>query len=36
MDGHIHGSMGFTKLMPSAVEHRERVVRVLRTAYGTA
>jgi acetyl esterase len=36
MEGHIHGSMGFTKLMPSAVEHKERVNASLRRAYGTA
>ena len=35
MNGHFHGSMGFTKVLPSAVEHRERVNRVLRAAYGT-
>jgi acetyl esterase len=34
MDGHIHGSLGFTKLMPSAVDHRERVFDVLTAAYG--
>ena len=34
MDGHFHGSMAFTKVLPSAVEHRERVNRVLRSAYG--
>jgi acetyl esterase len=34
MDGHIHGSMGFTKLMPSAVEHRDRVIDTLTAAYG--
>ena len=34
MDGHIHGSMAFTKLMPSAVEHRDRVIETLTAAYG--
>jgi len=33
MNGHIHGSMAFTKLMPSAREHRERVHASLRDAY---
>lgn len=34
MDGHIHGSMAFTKLMPSAVEHHRRAIAALRTANG--
>ncbi|MDQ1456985.1 MAG: acetyl esterase [Actinomycetota bacterium] len=33
MNGHIHGSMAFTKLMPSARAHRERVHARLRDAY---
>ncbi len=33
MDGHIHGSMGFTKLLPSAREHHARVLTALRKAY---
>jgi acetyl esterase/lipase len=33
MNGHIHGSMAFTKLMPSARAHRERVHASLRDAY---
>jgi acetyl esterase len=33
MNGHIHGSMAFTKLMPSAREHRNRVHASLRDAY---
>jgi hypothetical protein len=32
MDGHIHGSMAFTKLMPSAVEHHRRTIAALRAA----
>jgi acetyl esterase len=34
MDGHIHGSMAFTKLMPSAVEHHRRTIAALRAANG--
>jgi acetyl esterase len=33
MDGHIHGSMGFTKLLPSAREYRNRVLETLRGVY---
>ena len=33
MKGHIHGSMAFTKLMPSAREHHELVHANLRDAY---
>ena len=34
MDGHIHGSMGFTSLMPSAVEQHRRTIAAIRTANG--
>ena len=34
MEGHIHGSMGFTRLLPSAREYRARVLETLRRAYG--
>jgi acetyl esterase len=33
LQGHIHGSMAFTKLMPSARDHRELVHASLRDAY---
>jgi acetyl esterase len=33
MRGHIHGSMAFTKLLPSAREHRTLVHTKLREAY---
>jgi acetyl esterase len=33
MDGHIHGSTSFTKLMPSAREYRDQVIEALRGAY---
>jgi acetyl esterase len=33
MHGHIHGSMAFTKLLPSAREHRTLVHAKLREAY---
>src|SRR5262249_40867621 len=36
MNGHFHGSYMFTKLVPSAAEHRDRVNHALRAAYGTA
>jgi acetyl esterase len=35
MDGHIHGSMAFTKMMPSAQEHHRRTIAALRAANGT-
>jgi acetyl esterase len=31
--GHIHGSMGFTKILPSAREYRDQIARALREAY---
>ena len=31
--GHIHGSMGFTKILPSAREYRDQIVRAMREAY---
>ena len=34
MEGHIHGSLAFTKLLPSAVEHKQRVNDTLTAAYG--
>jgi acetyl esterase len=33
MDGHIHGSMGFTAQLPSARAHRDRMIAMLRAAY---
>ena len=33
-DGHIHGSMSFTKILDSSRDHRATVIETLRAAYG--